>query len=317
MNDPEGAAGAGLVLLINGEGRCGAAAARERLRAGGRALDAVEAGIRLVEADPAVRSVGRGGDPNLLGEVECDAAIMDGETLQAGAVGALRGYRHAISVARQVMERLPHVFLAGEGAARFASEIGAEGDSLLTPEAAARHAAWIARHAAAAHRAAWPAVPLAEYARLACEQVRSRGTTVYLAIDREGNLAAGASSSGWSRKYPGRLGDSAVVGAGLYADRRHGACGCTHTGEMAIRAGTARAVVLYMQKGATVREACAEALRDLRRLNGGLQGALAIHALDRRGEPCVAASGDLGEEIVYHYWREGMDEPETGRPIVP
>jgi L-asparaginase len=307
--------GDAMILLVNSEGRSGFAAARERLQAGAAALDAVEAGIRLVEADPAVHSVGRGGDPNLLGEMECDAAIMDGATRRAGAVGALRGYLHAISVARQVMERLPHVFLAGEGAAHFAREIGAEPAELLTPEARVRHAAWLERYVAPSDRGFWPAVPLAPYAHLACEHVRTRGTTVYLAVDARGELAAGVSSSGWSQKYPGRLGDSPVIGAGLYADRRYGACGCTHTGEMAIRAGTARAVVLHMQRGAPVEEACREALEDVRALQGGLLGPLTIHAIDRGGEPCVMSLGDPGERIAWLYWRAGMTEAEERRPV--
>lgn len=306
-----------MVLLVNGEGRCGCAAARESLQAGHPALDAIEAGIRAVEADPTVRSVGRGGDPNLLGEVECDAAIMDGVTLRAGAVGALRGYRHAISVARQVMERLPHVFLVGEGAARFAGEIAAEADAMLTADAAARHAEWIERHVDPGAKSAWPAVPLTPYARLACEHVRSRGTTVYLAIDRDGRLGAGVSSSGWSYKYPGRLGDSAVIGAGLYADQRYGACGCTHTGEMAIRAGTARSVVLYMQKGASVQEACGEALRDLERLQGGLLGTVTLHAIDARGEAHVVARPGTARPESFWLWREDWTEFEVRPAAVP
>ena len=102
------------------------------LRRGGGALDAVEAAARIVEADPRDTSVGRGGWPNMLGVVEVDASIMDGRTRRAGAVAAVRGYLYPISIARAVMERLPHVLLAGEGAMRFAEEIGAERAQLLT-----------------------------------------------------------------------------------------------------------------------------------------------------------------------------------------
>jgi beta-aspartyl-peptidase (threonine type) len=305
-----------MILLANGEGGVGVAAALAALRDGGSALNAVEAGIRVVEADPTVRSVGKGGAPNLRGEVECDAAIMDGATLQCGAVGALQGYLHAISVARQVMERLPHVFLAGEGAAIFAQEIGAEPDDLLTEDALGAHARWLKQHVPAGERVDWPWVPLAPHAWTSAETVRTRGTTVYLAMDNDGRLAGGTSTSGWAQKYPGRLGDSPVIGAGLYADGRYGACGCTHTGELAIRAGTARSVVLYMKKGATVQEACHEAVADLGALQGGLVGPLVIHAVDRHGEPCVVSTRDMGERIVYTFWRDGMRAAEIRRPEV-
>src|SRR6266508_3617067 len=125
-----------MIIIASSNGAIGLPAAWAILQAGGTALDAVEAATRLVEDNPDDHSVGYGGYPNLLGEVELDASIMDGTTLRSGAVGALRGYRHAISVARHVMEDLPHVMLAGEGAARFAAELGMEREELLTDEAA-------------------------------------------------------------------------------------------------------------------------------------------------------------------------------------
>ena len=113
-----------MIVVASANGRVGIGAAIEILRAGGSALDAVETATRLVEANPEDHTVGYGGYPNLLGEVELDASIMDGRTLSAGAVGGLKGFKHPISVARRVMEDLPHVLLVGEGAARFAREIG-------------------------------------------------------------------------------------------------------------------------------------------------------------------------------------------------
>src|ERR1700689_5299865 len=114
-----------MILVTNNEGTVGVPTAVRLLAGDAPALDAIEAGIRLIEADPNVRTVGRGGWPNLVGEVELDACMMDGSTLRTGAVGALKGYLHPVSVAREVMRRLPHEFLVGEGAARFAREIGA------------------------------------------------------------------------------------------------------------------------------------------------------------------------------------------------
>ena len=136
-------------LLANCEGEVGTTAAREVLERGGSALDAAEAGIRVVEADVAVTSVGRGGAPDLLGVVSCDAAVMDGATGGAGAVANLRGFLYAVSVARQVMERLPHVLLVSEGAERFARDIGAERAEMLTEEARARYERWMLEHSPA------------------------------------------------------------------------------------------------------------------------------------------------------------------------
>ena len=132
-----------LTILTNCEGRVGVEAAREVLERGGAALDSAEAGIRVVETDESVDSVGRGGTPDVLGVMACDAALMDGTTLEAGAVGALQGFLHAVSVAREVMRRLPHVLLTGEGAARFAAETGAERGELLTDKAHEEYRQWV------------------------------------------------------------------------------------------------------------------------------------------------------------------------------
>ena len=299
-----------MILLAGCEGGVGMAAARRCTEDGGSALDAVEQGIRPVEADERVKSVGRGGAPNLLGEVECDAAIMDGTTLQAGAVGALRGYLHAITVARRVMEQLPYVFLVGTGAERFARESGAETADLLTDHVRERHERWLAKRIQPEDRGKWPDVALARYVHDSSRDYVSRGTTILLARDAEGNSAAGASTSGWPESYPGRVGDTPVIGAGLYADSHYGACACTHTGEMTLRTVTARSVVLYMKQGASVQEACAEAREDLRALRGGVLGPVVIHAMDFYGNPCVLTTDDLGRNSSYHIWRDGMSGPE-------
>lgn len=305
-----------MMLLANGEGKAGVEAARAALLDHSTALDAVEQGIRAVEADPTVHSVGLGGAPNLEGEVECDAAIMDGETLQAGAVGALKGYLHAISAARQVMERLPHNFLVGEGAARFCREIGAEETIMLTSEAAAEHKRWIAKHVPPELLADWPDTSLAEFAWASARGHARRGTTVFMAIDEQGNIAGGTSTSGWARKYPGRLGDTPIVGAGLYVDNRYGACACTHTGEMTIRAATAHSVVQYLRYGDSLEAACGRAARDLAFLKGGCLGPVVIHAINNLGIPCVAATEEMPDDIVYYRWSLGDSDFEVLKPTV-
>jgi L-asparaginase / beta-aspartyl-peptidase len=293
-------------VLTNREGLSGVGAAISALRAGRSALDAVELGARTVEADAGVVSVGRGGLTDVLGNVTCDAAVMDGRTLEAGAVGCLSGYLHAVSVARQVMRRLPHVFLVGAGADRFAAEIKAERAEMLTAENQARYRRWLARHVPESKRSQLEHGPLARYA---WESTRKAGgTVVFLAIDRKGNLAGATSTSGWAYRYPGRLGDSPVIGAGLYVDNRYGACGCTHVGEMTIRCSTARSVVLYLKGGASVEEAVAEAMADLNDLRYGFTGAVMIHAMDSDGRACVLSRTDVKDKRIDHFW------PGRGRP---
>ncbi|MFC1572525.1 isoaspartyl peptidase/L-asparaginase [Candidatus Eisenbacteria bacterium] len=303
-----------MILLANEEGRSGVAAAMQTLRQSGAALDAIELGIRAVEKDPSIGTVGLGGAPNLLGEVECDASIMDGRTLETGAVGALKGYLHAVSVARKVMERLPHAFLVGEGAARFAGEIEAVAAPMLTADAKTEHDRWFREHASSQSLEDWPNVPLAELAWTSAKEVMKGGTTIFLAVDQAGNMAGGVSSSGAARKYPGRLGDSPIIGAGLYVDGRHGACACTHTGEMSIRTVTAHSVVQQMKRGATVSDACHGAAHDLLSLKKGHLGSVVIHAIDREGTPFVLATGPVADDVGYHYWDGSANEPIQGRP---
>lgn len=299
-----------MLFLTNYEGRSGAAVCRRLLETGASALDAVEQAICAVEADTAIHSVGRGGHPRLDGQVECDAAVMDGETLQAGAVGALKGFLHPVSVARQVMERLPHVLLVGDGAARFASEIGAVQSDLLTETALAAHKRWLQANIPAEELRRWSDVPLARHAWRSGQTLAAADTVIYIALDRQGRLAGAASTSGWARSYPGRIGDSPVIGAGLYVDGRYGAAGCTHIGEMTIRASTARSVVLYLKTGMELHAACAEAIKDLGRLRDGYLGDVVVHALDATGSPCVLSTADLQEKSSWLYWRAGMAEPE-------
>jgi L-asparaginase len=208
------------------------------------------------------------------------------------------------------MKRLPHVLLVGAGAERFARETGAESGQLLTPGQSRKFRDWT--------RANKPHCrTTAELAWAAARTLKTKGTVVYLARDVRGNLAAGTSTSGWAYRYPGRLGDSPIIGAGLYADTRYGACGCTHVGEMTIRCATARSVVLYMKMGASVTEACTEALTDLRDLKGGFLGRVMLHAMDREGHCCVAATHRMPARFRACRWREGSDGPARVPATVP
>jgi beta-aspartyl-peptidase (threonine type) len=296
------------VLVASTNGAVGLPSGRAVLEAGGSALDAVEAATRPVEDDPSDQTVGYGGFPNVVGDVELDALVMEGTTRRSGAVGALRGFRHPVSVARAVMERLPHVLVVGPGAARFAAEVGAEERDMLTPAMAAL---WARRVAPQLEHG----TPLVDVAGLAADPERAGGTVDVLALDRDGRLAVAVSTSGWAWKYPGRLGDSPVVGAGGYADDRGGAAGCTGMGELAIRAGTARMVVAALAEGRSAEDACREAIVDLRRL--GADRPPLVHVV------CLAADGSHAGASThpgrtYVYWEEGMDAPaEAARVGVP
>ena len=306
-----------MILVTNNEGTVGAPTTARLLAEGHPGLDAIEAGIRLIEADPNVRTVGRGGWPNLLGDVELDACLMDGTTLRTGAVGALRGFLHPVSVAREIMRRLPHELLVGEGAARFAREVGADPADNLTEDSRRAGQAWFDNEVPEPLRKHWSEAPLAELCRHAVDPEVGRDTTVFLAHDRDGNICSGTSTSGWGWKYPGRLGDSPIIGAGSYADARYGAAACTGAGEMTIRCCTARSIVLYMKAGAHVADAIGEAVEDMRRLKGGLISRVTIHAIDARDNHKVVAVNGAGDNS-YWLWEEGDAAPRSviAEPIV-
>jgi len=299
-----------MIVVTNNEGTPGVPTTARMLAEGAPGMAAIEAGIRLVEIDETVRTVGRGGWPNLLGEVELDASIMNGTTLRTGSVGALKGFLHPISVARGVMERLPHVFLVGEGAARFAKEIGAEAGNNLIPDSERVWRAWFEKEVPEESKRRWADAPLIELCKHAVDPEIGRDTTTFIAQDAEGAIAGGVSTSGWGWKYPGRLGDSPVVGAGMYADTRYGACACTGVGEMTIRAGTSRAVVLYMKMGMSVDAAVREAVEDMRALKGGLINRVTIHAIDTKGNHKVVAVNGSAQN-VYWLWRKGDAKPQS------
>lgn len=299
-----------MIFVANSEATPGVGTTARLLAAGAAGLDAIEQGIRLVESDVSIRTVGRGGLPNLMGEVELDAAIMNGTTFRTGAVGGLQGFAHPISIARQVMERLPHELLIGEGAARFAREIGAETADNLTPDSERVWRQWWEKNVTGEARKRWPEIPLAELCRQAIDPEKGRDTTVYLTLDGNDEIMSGVSTSGWAWKYPGRLGDSPVIGAGSYADSRFGAAACTGTGEMAIRAGTARSVVLYLKTGMSLEAAVDTAIDDLRQLTGGLIDRITLHVIDRAGRHRVVAV-NAREQLTYWLWRQGDAAPRA------
>jgi isoaspartyl peptidase/L-asparaginase-like protein (Ntn-hydrolase superfamily) len=254
-------------MIASERGEVGLAAGVDLLRAGASAMEAIEAAIRLVESDEDNHTVGVGGLPNLLGDVELDASVMDGATRQAGAVAAVTGFPHPISIARAVCERLPqHLLLVGAGAERFADEVGIERGPTLTDAARQR---WRDGLSAAGIEAAAARSGPGEraYREQVLERLAALGlpdppwdTVNVLALDAAGNLAVGVSTSGYPWKYPGRVGDSAIIGAGNYCDNAIGGAACTGRGELAIRGVTARAVLHALAADGDPAKACAEAL---------------------------------------------------------
>jgi L-asparaginase / beta-aspartyl-peptidase len=308
-------------LAGSANARVGFAAGIEILRNGGTAMDAAIAAVRCVEDNLDDQGVGSGGVPNVLGEVELDATIMDGRTLATGAVGAIKGYPNPIDIARKVMEETPHVMLVGEGAELFAKTHGFETSNLLTPES---EELWRARIVGDVETAS--NMYEDQYStymgtvRNWKELLHDRifGTTNVMAKDMDGNIACAVSTSGWGFKWPGRLGDSPVIGAGNYADNRYGAAACTGRGEMAIRACSAHSVVTYMRFGMSLEEALKTAMEDLSHLvdpYAERMNVMNIVAMDKDGNAAAASSA---EGAAFVYQTTDMDAyEEKPRIVVP
>ena len=224
-------------------------AAWEILAKGGYSLDAVEAGVRIPEGDPEVITVGYGGIPDASGKVTLDACIMD-EKGRAGSVAYLEHIIHPISVARLVMDKTPHVMLVGSGALKFALENGFKKENLLTPE---MKAAW----------KKWKKEKREFSAKINIENkvIENHDTIGMLAIDSEGLISGACTTSGMGYKLPGRVGDSPIIGAGLFVDGDIGGAVATGTGELVMKTLGSFLVVELMRNGKTPAEACEEAVK--------------------------------------------------------
>jgi N4-(beta-N-acetylglucosaminyl)-L-asparaginase len=263
------------------------------LKAGGGTLDAVVEGVTLVEDDPEDTSVGYGGLPNADGEVELDASVMHGPTGGAGAVGALKSIRNPAKVARLVMERTNRVFLVGEGALRFAVAHGFPKENLLTDRARRE---WLKWKEELNDQDDWVAPPKPEQTK---EKERSHGTINCLALDLGGDMSGVTSTSGLSFKMPGRVGDSPIIGAGLYVDNNVGAAGSTGNGEANIKVVGAHTVVELMRQGASPEQACLRTLSRVVDLYKGKPPNLNFYALNKRGQFAGAAIYKGGKYCVH------------------
>ena len=277
-------------------------AARSVLEKGGSALDAVEAGIRVIELDPSISSVGLSGLPNWLGEVELDAGIMDGDTLRACGVAAGKRVRNPISLARKCMELLPHVLIAGDSATRLAEWLGLE----VVPSAKASPEALAERERMRERIERGDGDMLRYYRRLFETASKVWHDTIgVIAVDLKGSVAAGTSTSGVAFKFPGRVADSAVVGAGFYADSRWGAAICTGVGEAAMRISAAFRAVSLLKEGLTPQEAAErviEAASEVSRFDNDAYR-LGIVVASKR-EVGAAALNWRGFKVVYWYGGE-------------
>lgn len=209
----------------------------------GRALDAVEKGVQVPEADPAITTVGYGGAPDRDGHVTLDSCIMD-EFANCGSVAGLEHVMHPVSVARKVMEKTPHVMLIGDGALQFALANGFKKENLLTPESKKAWEEWLKK---------------AEYKPIA--NIENHDTIGMLALDSNSNLSGACTTSGMAYKMRGRVGDSPIIGAGLFVDNEIGAATSTGVGEEVIRICGSHLVVELMRQGNSPQQACEAAVK--------------------------------------------------------
>lgn len=226
------------------------------LDSGGRALDAVEAGVKVPEGDPRVNTVGYGGYPDRDGHVTLDACIMD-DKYNCGSVMFLEHIKHPISVARRVMEKTPHIVLAGEGALQFALANGFTKENLLTPESEKAWREWLktANYSPEAN------IENKLYNDTLPGSKTNHDTIGMIALDKDGNLSGACTTSGLAFKMHGRVGDSPIIGAGLYVDNEIGAATSTGVGEEVIRIAGSFLVVELMRQGLSPEKACYEAVQ--------------------------------------------------------
>lgn len=255
----------------------------EILKNNGRALDAVEKGVNVTEADPKNNTVGYGGLPDRDGYVTLDACIMD-ENGNCGSVAFLQNIMHPISVARLVMEKTPHIMLVGKGALEFALQNGFKEQNLLTEEAKKAWEEWLQK---------------SKYSPKKIDK-ENHDTIGMIALDKAGNLSGACSTSGLSFKYHGRVGDSPIIGAGLYVDNDIGAAVATGKGEAVIKVSGTFLVVEYMRQGLSPKEACKKAIERVIKKNSDYKEfQVGFIALNKNGEYGAYSIDDKFTYCVY------------------
>jgi len=253
-------------------------AAMKVLLRGDSLLDAVEQGIWVTESDASNRSVGLSGTPNAAGVVQLDACIMNGPNHKAGSVGAIEGIRHPISAARRVMEKTRNVMLVGEGARMFALEEGLESVAVNSRELDDK----------------WLKERMAKPGKSGKKKPPGHDTIALLVLGTDGNIVGGCSTSGLGGKLPGRVGDSPIIGSGLYVDNEVGAAGATGMGENVMRYCATFLIVEFMRQGLSPHEACVRTIQRIQRSEPkGAELSINFVALDKHGR-YGAAGTDQG-----------------------
>lgn len=266
-----------ILATWNQPGKVAIDAAKAKLEGGGSILDCLEAGLAAAEDDPHLIAIGRGSLPNTDGEIELDASMMEGTNLTCGAVCGVRGILPIISVARKVMAT-PHLMLCGDQARRFAISEGFEPQNLVTAEMVER---WEIFMKSPEHGR--------KYVHTADDPPHD---TVTMLGVREGRTAAASSTSGMPFKMPGRVGDSPIIGAGIYADDEGGCAGATGWGEELWKACASFRVVEAMKRGLTAQEACEECIRHMhRRHPNKFRLPCVVLALSPQGDHGAACGG--------------------------
>lgn len=252
-------------------GKEGNEVARRTILGGGSVLDGIEQGVRQVEARGPDRSVGIRGRPNAAGYPQVDACIIDGNTHEMGSVAGVEGIIHPISAARLVMEKTEHVMLVGEGARWLALEHGLE--SIDVSDHPAKKKAWLERSGKASR-----------------PETGGHDTIAMLALDAAGRMAGGCSTSGKAGKLPGRVGDSPILGSGLYVDAEVGGAGATGIGENVMRYCATFMIVELMRGGLDPTSACEEAIHRIARYEGTYELDICFVAVDRAGRVGAGSS---------------------------
>jgi isoaspartyl peptidase/L-asparaginase-like protein (Ntn-hydrolase superfamily) len=303
-------------------GKVAAEAALKLLARGDTALDGALAGAQAVEDDYSVRtSVGFGSLPDRLGRLTLDACVMDGRTLSCGAVAAVENIKHPAALARRVMEKTPHVMLVGEGARWFAMQ---QGFPLEVPYTAESIKEWLEKHPDLKKKpepgGAKPARQPAAYDDPSDINVpeHDHDTVTVLTRDQKGHLGGVCTTSGLAYKLPGRVGDSPIIGAGLYVDDQAGAAGATGVGEEIIRIGGSLFIIEQMRAGKSPQEACELACKRANAVAGrrGVHpAAVAFLALDPRGN--VGAACTARTNFRYAVGRGNQVEMVQAREVPP
>ncbi len=277
-------------MVSSGNGLPATEKAMEMIKEGADAIDAVISGVNIVEEDPNDMSVGYGGLPNEAGIVELDSCCMHGPTHNAGAVSAIQNIKNPSKVAKLVMERTDHVLITGKGALNFAKAHGFKEENLLTEKA---REAWLKWKENRDKNDDWFPPVMDEKSRSALDIPFTYGTITCLGLDLNNNISGVTTTSGLSYKIPGRVGDSPIIGAGLYVDNEIGACGSTGRGEENLKNLTSFLVVEFMRQGMSPEEACKAGvqriiknavLKSLLKENGQPNFNIRFYALNKNGE---------------------------------